>query len=75
MASGRAADAARAYEEAYSLAIKARQPVLPMEALAGLARIALAENDLDLATERVSAILSELNKRIPKGAAEPPGYT
>jgi hypothetical protein len=42
-----------------------------MEALAGLARIALAENDLDLARERVTTILSELNNRSPEGAAEP----
>lgn len=63
--------AAAVYQEAVDLRSAANQPHLAMEPLAGLARAALLQGDLSLATAHVEAILAYLQNGTLEGTDDP----
>lgn len=63
--------AADAYQEAYEIRQTLEQPHQAMEPLSGLARVALAQNDLSRASDYVQGILHHLETETLDGTDEP----
>ncbi len=62
---GRLTEAAEVYQLAWVLQCELKHPVLAVEPLAGLARLALAQGDLTLALTRIEEILPHLEAANP----------
>ena len=71
MGLGESTQAADTYRQALDVYQKTGWPRLPMEPLAGLARIALAQGDLPQAQAHVETILEHLKTRTLNGTLEP----
>lgn len=69
--SGQREAAEEAYDDAYTLCGEAKDRVLALEPLAGLARLALAHGDRERARTLGGELLAHLKNRSPEGAAEP----
>src|SRR5262249_5660035 len=68
---GRLTEAAEAYEQALTLNRKLGYAHLVIEAMAGLARVALAQGDLAQAAAYIDTILDQLQSGTPDGTEEP----
>jgi predicted ATPase/class 3 adenylate cyclase len=68
---GRLEEAAAAYEEALGIRIELQQPTQQMEALAGLADVALAQGDPARARSQVEPILAFLESGSLEGTLDP----
>jgi hypothetical protein len=68
---GETAVAANAYQQAYALRHQLGEAHLAVDPLAGLARISLAENDLEYATAHVETILNYIAEHGLTGTEEP----
>ena len=68
---GHLSEAAEAYQQALNIERRLEQFTLAMEALAGLARVALAQQDLSQAQAHVREVLAYLESNTLEGAWEP----